>query len=1241
MPGRTSITADATSGGLPGLAPAPARTFRLIHRPGVLDLHREVVEFEAGLTIAEMVDLAQADPMLRRYAVVVIAGEVVPRAMWARVRPKPGALLSLTVMPQGANVLRTVLTIAVIAAATYATGGLAAAGYGAFTVAAAGAAITTVGMLAINALVPPPQPDMGKTRGQSSPTYALEGARNQARLWRPIPRILGRHKVVPALAAPTITETHDNNLDLRMLVCWGYGPLDIDNLRIGQTELSAFPGFRVEKVEGTPGELATLDLYPNAIVPESMNVPLTQEAGWVTVTTAPDTKSASVDITFPQGLIKYGKKTGDRIGRMVEFEIRYRLVGGDDWTVLKDETGDDFGRTEKTSAVVRWTFDLPLEGTGQFDIQLRRKQPDVDPSEAQDVSFLTMLRSYQYGNPVKMPGIALTALYLPASATRNGYVDDLSGIVTSICKDWDRDEEEWVERPTRNPASLYRHLLQGNGTKRKVADRRIDLAKLQYWHELCDDKGWTCDLVLDSDMGRWEALRMVAACGRASPSRSGSKRSVVIDEPQPLSLGLYTPKNMMRGFQGRRIFVDLPHALRVKFTDETQDYAVDERLVFMDGYNKTNASKFEEWELPGITHPDLIHQFGRFHLACAVLRQETYQIPVDWERLAHERGDRIDIATDIMSTGTAAGRIKSVLSSGGSVISLTINETVIKTPGVIYGARIRYADGKIRVYRIQNDGSASKVLTFADEMDLEDAPGIGDLVHVGEYRRDVMPALINGIRPRGDLGATLLAIPYHPGCYTADEEEIPAWEPNVTAAAGSLIPRITSIRSDESVLQRDADGSAHLQIVVSLFDDGSRPLTRIAQIQLRFRPVGSGGAYRFATAPAEASEIVLPGVEAGEEYEISGRYLWIDGKPGEWSRASSHAVRDPELPPPDPLAYLAGDRIEWKITPVPPDLAGYRARYTVAAGQDWDTALPLTDGLYTTAYVLLAEIPAQAVDLLIKAETTAEVQSEAEARVRVQGLPRPRAYPAYTYDLGLRSFPGTLTGGERAAGTVRALDASIWGKPKTKKWGSPKTALWGDVAWTTFTYEFEFVCPAIVRSTDQLLLELVYAGEIYAEYRWVSDVVSYFADDDGLPDDTFTIPPDWVPFGATGEGESARPWRPWRDGLRPVAGESIQFRVSGRGGTAVRPVISAARVVVEAPEIQEARPNFAIGAGGTRLTPTQAFRAIEWVHATLHKPSPAITVGTLDKLTLGPKLAAYTADDQQVAATADVLLGGW
>ena len=94
--------------------------------PDPFDGRRVDYAVPAGLTIAEIVEEIQPDPLLRQHGVAFIGEHAIPRAHWHRVRPKPGALLSIRLLPSSGGGLRIGLMILVAVAAialTIATAG--------------------------------------------------------------------------------------------------------------------------------------------------------------------------------------------------------------------------------------------------------------------------------------------------------------------------------------------------------------------------------------------------------------------------------------------------------------------------------------------------------------------------------------------------------------------------------------------------------------------------------------------------------------------------------------------------------------------------------------------------------------------------------------------------------------------------------------------------------------------------------------------------------------------------------------------------------------------------------------------------------------------------------------------------------------------------------------------------------------------------------------------------------------
>ncbi|MBL8668827.1 MAG: hypothetical protein JNM48_15325, partial [Rhodospirillales bacterium] len=167
----------------------------------------------AGLTIAEIVELIQPDPLMRTHGVAFLGEDAIERAQWHRVRPKPGTYVSIRLLPAGGGGWRiaAMVGIAIIAVVTTAlTYGALAPVWGTTAAAIAGglagAAVTLGGTLLVNTFLPPPVPELSKDKGTESQTYQILGARNRIDIWGKVPFLCGRFRLTPPYAAAPYRE---------------------------------------------------------------------------------------------------------------------------------------------------------------------------------------------------------------------------------------------------------------------------------------------------------------------------------------------------------------------------------------------------------------------------------------------------------------------------------------------------------------------------------------------------------------------------------------------------------------------------------------------------------------------------------------------------------------------------------------------------------------------------------------------------------------------------------------------------------------------------------------------------------------------------------------------------------------------------------------------------------------------------------------------------------------------------
>ncbi len=758
--------------------------------PHPFSLERVTHKVSAGLSIDALVQDVQPHALLRRYAHVLLDGHVIAPQDWARVYPKAGSVITVRMVPQGGrgggkNPLQTVLSIAVLAAspviASTLVGALGATG--SFMGISAARLITggvnLLGRLALNALAPPARPRYGFGQ-KDAPVYSIQAAQNRVEYFARVPKVLGRHRFVPPLGAMPYTETVGGDQYLRMLFVWGYGPLEIADLKIGETPLSEFEGVEVENRQGFADD-APLTLYSNAVLQNDLQVALKKSAGAVVRTSDADAEELSVDVTFARGLFKFGNGNAKH-ATSVDIEVQYAPAGTQEWStgavvpraveacsvamlaapepyeragvtstvtrvdrvvmdaasaqvrvmqgqvfrpsvdsgsavapavpegvvslasivvsshavpVVTDERGllpvtvkfaqpDDFkvtvsdGRihvaagaltyqpllvTAKQSTTLRRAVSFKV-AKGRYDVRLRRLTDDATSDNVFDECVWTALRTVRSTMPVRMQGLAMTALRIKATDQLNGIIDRFNGVVQALIPDW--TGSEWRVQPTSNPASLYRHVLQGAGNNRPLEDMRMDMSRLLAWHERCRVHGYAFDAVVDYDTSVREVLQDIAATGRASPAIVDGKWSVVEDIAQTVPVQHFTPRNTF-AFEAQKAFDEQPEALRVRFINRDKGWVADERLVFRDGFDETVAQKYETLELTGVTSADQAWKLGRYHLATAVLRPETYQFSADIEHLVCTRGDMVRLTHDVPMFGLSSARIVSCLAGEGGL----------------------------------------------------------------------------------------------------------------------------------------------------------------------------------------------------------------------------------------------------------------------------------------------------------------------------------------------------------------------------------------------------------------------------------------------------------------------------------------------------------------------------------------------------------------------------------------------
>ena len=1011
----------------------------LIHAP-------KVVAMPYGMTIRQIVD--RANPAGE--VVVEVDGAVVPEDRWDYAPPdKAHVMISVPMHGGGGkNPFRIILMIAVMAAAFYVGAGLMAMGgffeAGSMSAMFAATGVMTAGSMLVNAIAPV-RIDSQKKSTEDSNTYSISGAQNKSNPWGTVPVVLGRHRMYPPFGADPYTEIADGDEYLNLLLIWGYSAITVEDLKIGDTNLSQFLGVEFQITDDHTTDPITM--FPSTVHQESIGIELLQKNGPTIQTATPNVDRLSVDLVFPNGLAVISN-SGDRTQMTVRALIQYRELPSGSWVTapttspfyvsgttrfagalgdgwysiyvdkssealpghIHIESGTDpivgayrigefyvnttiletcvltdltelhpaetsgfalsiykdnkirigYGIagavettlptfTEQKTEAVRRSFTWDVDRTKSYEVAVSRITEDVDADQTVDAMFWTNLRSIKNDDPLANFKQPLTAMALRIKATDqlNGVIDDLNGIVTSRVNIWDAAEEswwisDWTE--SSNPAALFFSVLTHYANARPRTIAQIDWQALGAWYEFCDTNGYEFNQIRDFQAGIWDTLADIAAAGRASPTLMEGKWSVVYDTGDQAVVHHITQRNSW-GFSAEKILFNPPHAFRVKFVNEDNGFKDDERIVYDDGYTSVNATLFEQIEFPGITSPDLIWKFGRFHIAQARLRPETYSLYQDFEHLICKRGDKVRVSHDVPLWGVGAGRVKSLTLNEAEthITAIVLDEKVTMETGKTYCCRFRRHSDDVLLSIVTAAGE-SATLTLTTEVPIANGPEVGDLAMFGETNNETVELLVQSVVRSSDFTAQIFMVDAAPAIYTADRGTIPAFDPHITkpidvTRIAPTAPTVISVVSGDIALEHISPTLARTRMIINLSSTSTR--VPVAKYRVRYRisdvELSEQRAWLFAEAPIEAGAVCCTEVITGTTYEWQAQAISVWGVMSEWTTLDTETIVGKFWPPGDVAdftvtQYGAISALAWTVNE---DAVKYEVRLN---GDDWETA---------------------------------------------------------------------------------------------------------------------------------------------------------------------------------------------------------------------------------------------------------------------------------------------------------------
>lgn len=323
-----------------------------------------------------------------------------------------------------------------------------------------------------------------------------------------------------------------------------------------------------------------------------------------------------------------------------------------------------------------------------------------------------------------------------------------------------------------------------------------------------------------------------------------------------------------------------------------------------------------------------------------------------------------------------------------------------------------------------------------------------------------------------------------------------------------------------------------------------------------------------------------------------------------------------QIPPPDVTALNAEKlasgirRYWWKYTyPEPNDVAGFMLKYTQGKELNWDTGIPVQEGLITNQPYETQTIRPGTHAVMIKAVDQSGNESKNFAYCLLEMCDLLQENVLFDKDFGVDHWADIKTSGLVLAsdGCIHAKNAStVWHEAGRRLWTKPTAYMW-DTDFAAYEVTGEFVVPA----SGQLWLTTEIEGPAIVYYRQLLK-------------------------GSTAE----ELWKQWSDKVLVHAGSTIQVKIVAKNSSVQETIVKSLHAYIDVPDRQEHFEDLYVPAAGIELPITTPNYMTTAVRIDAVQGSGVVMYPKI--LSRTPcRIALLNEDGNQVAGIADITWQGF
>lgn len=724
----------------------------------------------------------------------------------------------------GKTVLRIVAVI-VVSIVSYGTLGPAAAGTAAGTAAATawGAAFAIAGTLLINALIPPPKPQLGDFEDkQDSNVYGWGPKQNQFNEGQTAAVVFGKTKVYPQIVGHYREFTaYKDNLNVLMHIC--DGKIDaITDIKINDLALSGL-GDNVGStfLDGSINQTVP-KAFNDTIYEKSISFALDEIGDEQIITTDGNTvERLAVGIQMPGGLFVF--KEGGYKELWLRYSIEYRAVGSGTWLPFQTnhpDPGMDMSLTGKTRVFLKGSrtcgiFDGrkkcivedetvsitdTFKDTGftiyaqspdtirvvhehdadltpdQYEIRIIRLTKFKESSRSSSKSNRMVIDFVQEKtlDDFNYPGRAMLSINAVAQETIYGGRPVMSCVadkqnIEQYSGDWGVGSP--TLRPGNSPAwacyEMLTHPLFGAG----IHPDNIEIQDFIDWHTFCVANSMEVNVYIGVGERMIDAISKIGLLGMGSVIQRGTKFGAVWDEASTrvhmFTMGNIVSESMQMAYVEKE---NRANTVEITYYDETIDY---ERKTLVQKSDETDSLQDERRvaiDLIGCTKRQQAIDYSRFLLRSNEHLVRTVTFEADIDAIPVQPGDVFGIAHDIPLWGES-GRVVSATAT-----TIDLDRAVNMETGNSYNVIVRDdATDTLETQAVVNPGTGSySSLTLTGSWTT--TPSADNIYSFGEVNKEVKDFRCISIERSQDMLVRINGLEYRSEIYVNDPSPLPDYE---------------------------------------------------------------------------------------------------------------------------------------------------------------------------------------------------------------------------------------------------------------------------------------------------------------------------------------------------------------------------------------------------------------------------------------------------------------------------------